>query len=59
LWQRFWAGSMTNASRFAMEYNVKKITEATDPIREDFNQTDALRLDLDALIELKKISEGR
>ncbi len=56
LWQRFYAGSMANADRFAHAYNERKIRKAADPIREEFDQTGDLRLDLDALNELYRIT---
>lgn len=58
LWQRFWAGSMANASRFAMEWNERKIAEILDPIRTDFDQADALRLDLTALNKLYELQQN-
>jgi hypothetical protein len=59
LWQRFYAGSMSNASRFAMEHNERKIAETLDPIREGFGEHQALRLDLEALNELYELQLSR
>jgi hypothetical protein len=56
LWQRFYAGSMANADRFAKEYNERKIAEVLNPIREGFGEREVLRLDLGALNELYRIS---
>ena len=56
LWQRFYAGSMANADRFAREYNERKIAAVLNPIRDDFGEREALRLDLEALNELYRIS---
>jgi len=56
LWQRFYSGSMANASRFAREYNERRTAAVLDPIRERFKESDALRLDLDALNELYRLA---
>lgn len=56
LWQRFYAGSMSNASRFAHEWNERKLAEAMNPIREEFGQKRNLSLDLEALNDLYRIS---
>ncbi|MBD3286330.1 hypothetical protein GF359_07265 [candidate division WOR-3 bacterium] len=55
LWQRFYAGSMTNASQFAYEWNERKLTEVMDPIREEFGESKDLTLDLQTLHELYRI----
>lgn len=55
LWQRFYSGSMANASRFAYEWNDRRIAEVLDPIREKFNEAGDLSLDLKSLNELYRI----
>lgn len=52
LWQRFYAGSMANADRFAMDWNERAYKKTLDPIRERFGEREALRLDLAALARL-------
>lgn len=52
LWQRFYAGSMANADRFARDWNERAYKDALDPIRERYGEREALRLDLAALARL-------
>jgi hypothetical protein len=52
LWQRFYAGSMVNADRFASDWNERAYKKALDPIRLHFGEREALRLDLAALARL-------
>ncbi len=52
LWQRFYAGSMANADRFASDWNERAYKDALDPIRERFGEREALSLDLAALARL-------
>ncbi|MEA3311204.1 MAG: hypothetical protein U9Q76_03175, partial [candidate division WOR-3 bacterium] len=52
LWQRFYAGSMANADRFARDWNERAYKDALDPIRSRFGEREALRLDLAALARL-------
>jgi len=56
LWQRFYSGSMANADRFAHQYNERKIAEALDPIREEFGENEALKLDLKVLKTMHEMS---
>ncbi|MBN2379063.1 hypothetical protein JXM67_04605 [candidate division WOR-3 bacterium] len=58
LWQRFYAGSMTNASQFAYEWNERKLAEVMDPIREQFGEKQDLTLDLRTLNELYRIERS-
>ncbi len=53
LWQRFYAGSMANADRFARDWNERAYKDALDPIRSRFGEREALRLDLAALKNLQ------
>jgi len=53
LWQRFYAGSMSNADRFARDWNERAYKKTLDPIRERFGEREALRLDLAALKNLQ------
>ena len=53
LWQRFYAGSMANADRFARDWNERAYKKTLDPIRERFGEREALRLDLAALKNLQ------
>ncbi|TET23454.1 MAG: hypothetical protein E3J71_02435 [Candidatus Stahlbacteria bacterium] len=52
LWQRFYAGSMANADRFARDWNERAYKDALDPIRERYGEREVLRLDLAALARL-------
>lgn len=53
LWQRFYAGSMSNADRFARDWNERAYEKTLDPIRERYGEREALRLDLAALKNLQ------
>jgi len=55
LWQRFYAGSMANASQFAYQWNERKLAEVMNPIREQFGEKEDLTLDLETLNELYRI----
>lgn len=58
LWQRFYAGSMNNADRFAKQYNREQYRKALEPIRGGFGEADALSLELEALNRLHQLADS-
>lgn len=57
LWQRFYTGSMANADKFANEWNRREYERLLEPIRQDYGERDAFRLDLEALDSLYALSK--
>ncbi len=58
LWQRFYSGSMTNADKFAKQWNEREYKKTLEPIRYDYGEKATFRLDLAALESLDTLAKN-
>lgn len=56
LWQRFYSGSMANASRFAKEWNEREYAKVLVPLKGRYGEKEALSIDIKAIEMLDSLA---